>query len=128
MNSLLTWGKTMGHPWTYQGPYAVLLCDAGQSVRHHLLTNYFHTILSVVLAQFSGLGFLDGMEGVIRLAEASPWIKVSTHMSLSLHRDCASLHPCTSGRNASQACVGLLCIAEVLFDGIKTESGTSSIS
>ena len=50
---------------------------AGQSVRHHLLTNYFHAILSVVLAQFTGLGFLDGMEGVIRLAEASPYIRVS---------------------------------------------------
>ena len=41
-----------------------------------MLTNYFHAILSVVLAQFTGLGFLDGMEGVIRLAEASPYTKV----------------------------------------------------
>lgn len=51
-------------------------CVAGQSVRHHLLTNYFHAILTVVLAQFSGLGFLDGMEGIIRLAEASSYIRV----------------------------------------------------
>ena len=46
-------------------------------MRHHLLTNYMHAILSVVLAQFSGLGFLDGMEGVVKLAEASPYVKVS---------------------------------------------------
>ncbi|KAL3143143.1 hypothetical protein ABBQ38_003412 [Trebouxia sp. C0009 RCD-2024] len=58
----------------------------GQSVRHHLLTSYFHTILSVVLAQFSGLGFPDGMEGVIRLAEASPYVKdlLQTQMGMSL--------------------------------------------
>ncbi len=62
---------------------AVLCCDVGQSVRHHLLTNYFHAILAVVLAQFTGLGFLDGMEGVIRLAEASPYIKVGP-LNLSL--------------------------------------------
>ncbi len=42
-----------------------------------MLTNYIHAVLAVVLAQFTGLGFLDGMEGVIRLAEASPWIKVT---------------------------------------------------
>ena len=29
-----------------------------------------------MLAQFSGLGFPDGMEGVIRLAQASPYIQV----------------------------------------------------
>ncbi|KAL3155310.1 hypothetical protein ABBQ38_010874 [Trebouxia sp. C0009 RCD-2024] len=58
----------------------------GQSVRHHLLTSYFHTILSVVLAQFGGLGFPDGMEGMIRLAEASPYVKdlLQTQMGMSL--------------------------------------------
>ncbi len=56
---------------------AVPCCAAGQSVRHHLLTNYMHAILSVVLAQFTGLGFLDGMEGVIKLAEASPYMQVN---------------------------------------------------
>jgi hypothetical protein len=45
-------------------------------VRHHMLTNYMHAILSVVLAQFTGLGFLDGMEGVIKLAEASSYVQV----------------------------------------------------
>ena len=59
-----------------QGPTQCRGCVAGQSVRHHLLTNYFHAILTVVLAQFSGLGFLDGMEGIIRLAEASSYIRV----------------------------------------------------
>ncbi|KAL0050321.1 hypothetical protein WJX82_008957 [Trebouxia sp. C0006] len=47
----------------------------GQSVRHHMLTNYMHAILLVVLAQFTGLGFLDGMEGVIKLAEASSYVQ-----------------------------------------------------
>lgn len=56
---------------------AALCHVAGQSVRQHMLTNYIHAVLAVVLAQFTGLGFLDGMEGVIRLAEASPWIKVT---------------------------------------------------
>ncbi|KAL0023014.1 hypothetical protein WJX79_008349 [Trebouxia sp. C0005] len=58
----------------------------GQSVRQHMLTNYIHAVLAVVLAQFTGLGFLDGMEGVIRLAEASPWIKglLATQMGMSL--------------------------------------------
>ncbi len=54
----------------------LLYSGAGQSVRHHLLTNYMHAILSVVLAQFTGLGFLDGMEGVIKLAEASSYVQV----------------------------------------------------
>ena len=56
---------------------ALFVSCAGQSVRHHMLTNYFHAILSVVLAQFTGLGFIDGMDGVVRLAEASPYIRVS---------------------------------------------------
>lgn len=63
---------------------AVPCCGAGQSVRHHLLTNYMHAILSVLLAQFTGLGFLDGMEGVIKLAEASPYIQVSAMACLYL--------------------------------------------
>ncbi len=54
----------------------LLYSDAGQSVRHHMLTNYMHAILLVVLAQFTGLGFLDGMEGVVKLAEASPYVQV----------------------------------------------------
>ena len=54
---------------------------SGQSVRQHMLTNYFHAILAVVLAQFRGLGFLDGMEGIIRLAEASPYFKVKCCMN-----------------------------------------------
>ena len=57
-------------------------CCAGQSVRHHLLTNYTHAILSVVLAQFTNLGFLDGVEGVIRLAEASPYIQVHADIAM----------------------------------------------
>lgn len=43
----------------------------------HFLVSYHHAILSVILAQFSGKAFEDGMAGVVRLAEASPYIKVS---------------------------------------------------
>ena len=49
-----------------------------------MLTNYFHVILAVVLAQFRGLGFLDGMEGVIRLAEASPYFKVQSFLDVRI--------------------------------------------
>ena len=45
-------------------------------MRHHLLANYFHAVLCVVLAQFSGVGFNDGEDGIIKLTEASPYIKV----------------------------------------------------
>ena len=58
---------------------------AGQSVDQHLLTSYHHAILSVVLAQFSFKGFADGMEGVVRLAEASPTIKVHVDMPPDLN-------------------------------------------
>lgn len=49
---------------------------AGQSVKHHLLSNYYHAILAVVLAQFSNRGFIDGMAGIVRLAEASSYFQV----------------------------------------------------
>ena len=49
---------------------------AGQSMRHHLLSSYFHAVLLVALAQFSTKGFVDGIPGVIRLAKASPYVQV----------------------------------------------------
>ena len=54
-------------------------CDgaAGQSVKHHLLSSYFHAVLSVALAQFGTNGIVSGMHGIIRLAESSPYIQVS---------------------------------------------------
>ena len=55
-----------------------MLSDAvGQSVKHHMLSSYFHAVLSVALAQFSPSGFPCGMPGIIRLAEASPYVQVS---------------------------------------------------
>ena len=57
---------------------------AGQRVSHHMLTNYFHAILAVVLAQFQGLGFLDGIDGVIRLAKASAYMQVNV-FAMALH-------------------------------------------
>ena len=52
------------------------MCAAGQSVRQHLLSSYFHAVLSVALAQFTSKGIADGIPGIIRLAEASPYIQV----------------------------------------------------
>ncbi len=43
---------------------------------HHFLTSYHHAIMSTVLAQFSHHGFLDGMEGIVKLVEASPYLQV----------------------------------------------------
>lgn len=54
---------------------------AGQSMKHHLLTSYFHAVLSVALAQFSTKGFVDGIPGVIRLAKASSYVQVNPHIS-----------------------------------------------
>ena len=60
-----------------------------------MLTNYFHAILSVVLAQFTGLGFIDGMDGVVRLAEASPYIRVSKPAyCLHVKRVFVCMHAC----------------------------------
>ena len=54
---------------------SVLACT-GQSVDQHKLANYYHAILSIVLAQFSHKGFINGMAGTVRLAQASPYIRV----------------------------------------------------
>ncbi|KAA6425605.1 MAG: hypothetical protein FRX49_04502, partial [Trebouxia sp. A1-2] len=48
---------------------------AGQSVDQHKLANYYHAILSIILAQFSHKGFENGMAGTVRLAQASPYIR-----------------------------------------------------
>ena len=53
----------------------VLACT-GQSVDQHKLANYYHAILSIILAQFSHKGFENGMAGTVRLAQASPYIRV----------------------------------------------------
>lgn len=52
-------------------------CASGQSVKHHLLSSYYHATLAVVLAQFSSKGFADGRAGVVRLAETSTHIQVA---------------------------------------------------
>ena len=56
----------------------VLACT-GQSVDQHKLANYYHAILSIILAQFSHKGFENGMAGTVRLAQASPYIRVRSH-------------------------------------------------
>jgi hypothetical protein len=55
--------------------HSVLACT-GQSVDQHKLANYYHAILSIILAQFSNKGFESGMSGAVRLAQASPYIRV----------------------------------------------------
>ncbi|KAA6426189.1 MAG: hypothetical protein FRX49_04041 [Trebouxia sp. A1-2] len=59
---------------------------AGQSMEHHFLASYHQAILSVVLAQFGPKGFQDGMEGIVKLVEASPYLKglLETHMGMPL--------------------------------------------
>lgn len=52
-------------------------------MKNHLLASYFHAILSVALAQFSSRGFEDGMPGIVRLAETSPYVQVSPLSSLA---------------------------------------------
>lgn len=52
-------------------------------MKNHLLASYFHAILSVALAQFSARGYVDGMPGIMRLAETSSYAQVqSSHVSL----------------------------------------------
>ena len=53
-----------------------MLNPAGQSMDHHFLASYHHAIMSTVLAQFSNQGFLDGMEGIVKLVETSSYLQV----------------------------------------------------
>ncbi len=57
-------------------PMQRVLACTGQSVDQHKLTSYYHAVLSIVLAQFSHKGIENGMAGIIRLAQASPYIRV----------------------------------------------------
>ncbi len=66
------------HGMEVSHPEDSLFVSVGQSVDQHLLTNYHQAILSVILAQFSGKGFSDGMEGIVRLVEGSPGLKASS--------------------------------------------------
>ena len=65
---------------------SVLTCT-GQSVDQHKMANYYHAILSIILAQFSHRGFENGMAGTVRLAQASPYIRVRSlpHCILCFH-------------------------------------------
>lgn len=108
------------------------VCCAVRTWQHHLLANYYHATLAVVLAQFSHKGFTDGMAGVIALAEASPYLQASTRTEQSapylhnivqgclLYRICLRVkwgcgcHACVSMHGtvcckATAACPGLTC-------------------
>ena len=65
--------------WKHGGLTAsVCFVCAGQSVDHHFLSSYYDAMLSIILAQFRSKGFADGMDGIIRLAESSDFIAVSS--------------------------------------------------
>ncbi|DBB01839.1 TPA: hypothetical protein ACH3X1_000447 [Trebouxia sp. C0004] len=71
---------------TLQQDIAGVLAYTGQSVDQHKLANYYHAILSIILAQFSHKGFENGMAGTVRLAQASPYIRylLETQMGMQL--------------------------------------------
>ncbi|DBA97089.1 hypothetical protein WJX77_003952 [Trebouxia sp. C0004] len=77
-------GRLMVSPTSMEA--SVQQSTAGQSMDHHFLTSYHHAIMSTVLAQFSNQGFLDGMEGIVKLVEASPYLQtlLATQMDMSL--------------------------------------------
>ena len=50
---------------------------AGIGMKHHLLSSYFHAVLSVALAQFGTNGFPCGVAGITRLAEKSSYVQAS---------------------------------------------------
>lgn len=50
--------------------------SAGQSLDQHFMTSYYHAMLSVILGQFTRNGFPDGVQGIIKLAEGSEFIRV----------------------------------------------------
>ena len=41
------------------------------------MTSYHHAILAVILAQFTAKAFADGREGIVKLIEASAYLKVA---------------------------------------------------
>ncbi len=66
----------------------------GQKVDHHLLTSYHQAILSVILAQFTPKGFIDGMEGIVRLVEGHEGMQASITGFVSLlHTSMQHLSP-----------------------------------
>ena len=58
--------------WSY-----VLLCNAGNSVAHHLMGSYQRSLLAIMLAQFTRKRFAGGMAGVVRLASRNVTVQVS---------------------------------------------------
>ena len=54
----------------------VLLCDAGNSVAHHLMGSYQRSLLAIMLAQFTRKRFAGGMAGVVRLASRNVTVQV----------------------------------------------------
>lgn len=62
-------------------------------MEHHRLTNYHHAILSIILSQFSPKGLPGGMQGIIKLAQASPYLKVNYSLAVALATACLSVFP-----------------------------------
>ncbi len=72
----------------------VVVQSVGQKVDHHLLTSYHQAILSVILAQFTPKGFIDGMEGIVRLVEGHEGLQASMNVFVFLlHTSMQHLSP-----------------------------------
>ena len=81
----------------------VVMQNVGQKVDHHLLTSYHQAILSVILAQFTPKGFIDGMEGIVRLVEGREGLQAGiTVFPVAAHKHATSVTCyCTRSSGAS---------------------------
>ena len=98
---------------------SVLPDSAGIGMKHHLLSSYFHAVLSVALAQFGTNGFPCGVAGIIRLAEESSYVQAS---DLCYHLASGTLC-CKSTGKESLCCYGR-CFICYMFTGRVTATDT----
>ena len=92
---------------------------------HHLLTSYQYAILSVVLAQFTPKGFIDGMEGIVRLVEGREGLQASIAGSFVATHKHATAVTCQSTRTSGASaglpalCSFCMCMYGTLFVGAR---------
>lgn len=88
----------------------IVTVEAGQSMDQHFLTSYHHAILSIILAQFSPKGFLDGMEGIVRLVKDSPYLQVCSVLLFCLtvlRADTVASSSCTCAAHVRSCYAGV---------------------
>ncbi|KAL0038251.1 hypothetical protein WJX79_010181 [Trebouxia sp. C0005] len=73
----------------------------GQKADHHLLTSYHQAVMSVILAQFTPKGFIDGMEGIVRLVEGHEALQRTLRKHMGMHLD-EMRHLCQLGPDARE--------------------------